>query len=608
MIRSAEGIRNVLVRICEAQATIRGIDSRESVSQREVLESTSMSKKTESRTRAGIAGVVGAVVAFGITELVHGLYSSVPSILVSIAQRIVELTPGGLVTKGIELLGKADIPTLIVTVIIGTVTIAFLLGNLAVRRPSLALAGVAVLAAVAIAAALADPFVAQAPTVITIVGALLAGAAVSELLLRAAGLRSTVDPAEEPPLAGEPGSAASPVMRSREAGSDERIAVGRGGFLLLGGGAAVAGLAAAGVGRLLGGGTVKNAVRPKKLNLPEAPDNKQQAGKGEQEEAQKGARKAVTHETLPLPPADASIDVPGMPKLITPASTFYLIDTALTSPRIDANNWKLSVKGAVDNPVEFSYKDLLGMPTREADITLSCVSNTVGGGLVSNGRWTGVLLSDVLEEAGMSRDKITSASRQLVGRSVDGFTTGFKTDIALDGRNALVAFGLNGSELPVQHGYPVRLVIPGLYGYVSATKWLTEIELTNWNFDAYWIQRTWSKEGPVKTQSRIDTISAGDNLSAGKNPIGGIAWAPHRGIEKVEVSTDGGQNWNTARLAKQLAEDTWRQYVYDWEANPGDYTIQVRATDGNGETQTASKAPPHPSGATGYHTIDVTVG
>jgi DMSO/TMAO reductase YedYZ molybdopterin-dependent catalytic subunit len=608
MIRSAEGIRNVLVRICEAQATIRGIDSRESVSQREVLESTSMSKKTESRTRAGIAGVVGAVVAFGITELVHGLYSSVPSILVSIAQRIVELTPGGLVTKGIELLGKADIPTLIVTVIIGTVTIAFLLGNLAVRRPSLALAGVAVLAAVAIAAALADPFVAQAPTVITIVGALLAGAAVSELLLRAAGLRTTVEPAEEPPLAGEPGSAASPVMRSREAGSDERIAVGRGGFLLLGGGAAVAGLAAAGVGRLLGGGTVKNAVRPKKLNLPEAPDNKQQAGKGEQEEAQKGARKAVTHETLPQPPADASIDVPGMPKLITPANSFYLIDTALTSPRIDANTWKLSVKGAVDNPVEFSYKDLLGMPTREADITLSCVSNTVGGGLVSNGRWTGVLLSDVLEEAGMSRDKITSASRQLVGRSVDGFTTGFKTDIALDGRNALVAFGLNGSELPVQHGYPVRLVIPGLYGYVSATKWLTEIELTNWNFDAYWIQRTWSKEGPVKTQSRIDTISAGDNLSAGKNPIGGIAWAPHRGIEKVEVSTDGGQNWNTARLAKQLAEDTWRQYVYDWEANPGDYTIQVRATDGNGETQTASKAPPHPSGATGYHTIDVTVG
>src|ERR671910_636257 len=491
-----------------------------------------MSKKTRNGMRAGIAGVVGAVVAFGIAELVHGLYPSVPSILVSIAQRIVELTPGGLVTAGIELLGKADIPTLIATVLIGTVAIAFFLGSLAVRHPSLALTGVAALAAIAVGAALADPFVATVPTVITI----------------------------------------------------------------------------AGVGRLLGGGTPESAAKPKKLNLPEAPDKKQPAGKGQQEEAQKSAGKAVTHETLPQPPADASIDVPGMPKLITPASTFYLIDTALSSPRIDVNDWTLSVKGAVDNPVEFSYKDLLGMSTREADITLSCVSNTVGGGLVSNGRWTGVLLSDVLAEAGMSRDKITTASRQLVGRSVDGFTTGFKTDIALDGRNALVAFGLNGSELPVKHGYPVRLVIPGLYGYVSATKWLTEIELTDWNFDAYWIQRTWSKEGPVKTQSRIDTINAGDNLSSGKNPIGGIAWAPHRGIQKVEVSTDGGETWNTARLAKQLAEDTWRQYVYDWEAQPGDYTIQVRATDGNGETQTASKAPPHPSGATGYHTIDVTVG
>src|SRR5215211_6881979 len=567
-----------------------------------------MSKKTESRMRAGIVGVVGAVVAFGITELVHGLYSSVPSIFVSIAQLIVELTPGGLVTQGIELLGKADIPTLIATVLIGTVAIAFFLGNLAVRHPSLALAGVAVLAAIAVVAALADPFVAALPTVITIACALLAGAAVTELLLRAAGLRTAVVPTEGPPLAGEPGSAASPVMRSREAGSDGPIAVGRGGFLLLGGAAALAGLAAAGVGRLLGGGTAQSAARPKKLNLPEEPDKKQPAGKGEKEEAQKGSGKTVTHETLPQPPADASIDVPGMPKLITPASTFYLIDTALTSPRIDANTWKLSVKGAVDNPVEFSYKDLLGMPTREADITLSCVSNTVGGGLVSNGRWTGVLLSDVLAEAGMSRDKITSASRQLVGRSVDGFTTGFKTDIALDGRNALVAFGLNGSELPIQHGYPVRLVIPGLYGYVSATKWLTEIELTNWNFDAYWIQRTWSKEGPVKTQSRIDTIADGDNLSAGKNPIGGIAWAPHRGIEKVEVSTDAGQTWNTANLARQLAEDTWRQYVYDWNAAPGNYTIQVRATDGNGAIQTSAEAPPHPSGATGYHTIDVTVG
>jgi DMSO/TMAO reductase YedYZ molybdopterin-dependent catalytic subunit len=569
------------------------------------LESIDMSKQTTNRTRAGIAGVVGAVVAFGITELVHGLYSHVPSILVSLAQQIVVLTPGTLVTKGIELLGTADIPTLIASIIIGTVIFAILLGNLAVNRPSLAFLGVAVLAVIAIVAALSDPFVEALPTVVTILVALLAGSVVTVILLRAAGLRPTSDSVGEALPAGAPGSAASPVMRSREAGSDEGITVGRGGFLLLSGGAALAGLAAAGIGRLLAGGTTQIATIPKKLNLPESP-GKKATGKGD--DAQKGAGHAVTHETLPKPPADASIDVPGMPDLITPASSFYLIDTELTTPRIDANSWNLSVKGAVDNPVEFTYKDLLGMNTIEADITLSCVSNTVGGGLVSNGRWTGVLLSNVLAEAGMSRDKITSASRQLVGRSVDGFTTGFKTDIALDGRNALVAFGLNGSELPTKHGYPVRLVIPGLYGYVSATKWLTEIELTNWNFDAYWIQRTWSKEGPVKTQSRIDTIQDGDSLSPGKNSVGGIAWAPHRGIEKVEVSTDGGETWNTARLAKQLAEDTWRQYVYDWNAIPGDYTIQVRATDGTGETQTATEAPPHPSGATGYHTIEVSVG
>jgi DMSO/TMAO reductase YedYZ molybdopterin-dependent catalytic subunit len=296
-----------------------------------------------------------------------------------------------------------------------------------------------------------------------------------------------------------------------------------------------------------------------------------------------------------------------MPKLITPAANFYLIDAALSSPRVDVNTWKLSVKGAVENPVSFSYKDLLDMPTRESDVTLSCVSNPVGGGLVSNGRWTGVLLSDVLKEAGVSRENISRASEQLVGRSVDGWTGGFKTELALDGRDALVAFGLNGSELPVKHGYPVRLVVPGIYGYVSATKWLTDIELTDWNFDAYWIQRTWAKEGPVKTQSRIDTVEDGQQLKPGKVPVGGVAWAPHRGIEKVEVSTDNGESWNEARLASQLDPDTWRQYLYEWDAKPGQYTLQVRATDGTGQTQPQKTAPPHPSGADGYHTMDVTV-
>jgi DMSO/TMAO reductase YedYZ molybdopterin-dependent catalytic subunit len=540
------------------------------------------------------------VAAFGIAELVHGLYSSVPSVFVALAQGVIEFTPGELVTRGIELLGQADIPVLIASMVIGALLVAAALANLAIRRPILALICVGVLAAVGIAASLVEPFAAPVPTVITVVGALALGTAVTEALLRAAGLRTqkSTDVAAATPE--DPSGAPSPVVRSREAYSSGGAAVGRRGFLLLGGGAAVAGLAALGAGWLLAGRGEQVALAPKRLNLPES-----SAGSSGENN---GGQGAVRHETLPPPPEDASIDVQGMPELITPASSFYLIDTALTSPRIDVKSWKLSVKGAVDNPIELSYKDLLGMSTREADITLSCVSNEVGGGLVSNGRWTGVLLSDVLAEAGVSRDKITSSSMQLVGRSVDGFTTGFRTEIALDGREALVAFGLNDSELPLKHGYPVRLVVPGLYGYVSATKWITEMELTDWDFDAYWIQRTWAKEGPVKTQSRIDTVQDGARLSTGRIPIGGIAWAPQRGIERVEVSTDGGESWNEARLAARLDEvDTWRQYLYEWDARSGEYTLKVRATDGTGETQTAKETRSHPSGASGYHTIGVTV-
>ncbi|WP_143527824.1 sulfite oxidase [Rubrobacter xylanophilus] len=529
------------------------------------------------RRRALLAGGAGAVVALGVAELLHGLSDdAVPSVLAALGQRVIELVPGGLATRAIEALGGADIPFLVFCLICGSLAAGALLSLLSLRHPAAALAGVAGLWLLGCAAALAEPSAALLPTAAALLLALTCGAGASRLLLRAG--RSPRPAAHSPP-----------ATRRREAGAPG-TELGRRNFVLLAGAAVAAGAAAGGAGRLLASREAPpEAARP--LRLPEGRPSGDGAG----------------HRTLPPPPETASIEAPGMPPLITPAGDFYLIDTALISPRVDVREWSLRVGGAVKNPLELSYSDLLSMPIREADITLSCVSNEVGGGLVSNGRWTGVLLSDVLREAGVDPGRITDSSAQIVGRSVDGWTAGFRTELAFDGREALVAFGLNGSELPLEHGYPARLVVPGLYGYVSATKWLSEIELTDWDFDAYWIQRGWAKEGPVKIQSRIDTVRDGETLPAGKIPVGGVAWAPHRGISRVEVSTDGGETWHGARLAAQLDPDSWRQYLYEWDARPGEYTLQVRATDGEGRTQTARKTPPHPSGATGYHTLRVAV-
>ena len=523
-------------------------------------------------------------VAFGVAELVHGFYEPVPSLPVAVSQRLIVLMPASITEVGIAVLGEADIPVLVTTTVILTLVFAGLLARLALRSEAAALVGVIALGAIGIAASVFEPSVRIVATALTVVVALGIGAGVTGLLMYASGLRSpeTV-PSPEPSGSDEEGGEPRGA-RSREAGSGGRIAVSRRNFIVLSGGAAVAGLASAGAGRLL----IQQGLQATGSTTP-------------------GTGVSTAQQTLPPAPAGASIDAPGMPELFTPNEDFYLIDTVISPPRIDRDNWTLSVKGEVDNPIELSYDELLSLPTREADITISCVSNRVGGGLVSNARWTGVLLSDVLEEAGLSRDKISGASEQLVGRSVDEWTSGFPSDIAFDGREALVAFGMNGDELPLDHGYPVRLVVPGLYGYVSATKWLTEIELTDWGFDAYWIKRGWSKEGPIKTQSRIDTVEDGERLQAGPVQIGGVAWAPTRGIERVEVSTDDGETWNDATLATQLDVDAWRLWIYDWDARPGGHTIKVRATDGDGETQTENEAAPHPAGATGYHTVKVTV-
>ncbi len=299
-------------------------------------------------------------------------------------------------------------------------------------------------------------------------------------------------------------------------------------------------------------------------------------------------------------PADATLS-PITP-FITPSNDFYRIDTALSFPRISLSSWKVDIGGMVDKPLTFSYDDLLARPQVERIVTLCCVSNEVGGEYISNASFQGVLLADLLKEAG-----VQSGAQQVFSTSLDGWTCGFPVAVAMDGRDAMIAVGMNGAPLPLEHGFPARLVVPGLYGYVSATKWLRKIELTTWDAaEGFWVPRGWARDAPVKTQSRIDVPREGEHVAAGPTKIAGIAWAQHRGVERVEVRVDNGP-WQTARLGTDVTDDAWRQWVLDWNAAPGKHTIQVRATDKTGATQTADVAPPDPDGATGYHTRSIKV-
>ena len=303
------------------------------------------------------------------------------------------------------------------------------------------------------------------------------------------------------------------------------------------------------------------------------------------------------------PPPDASFAVAGITPVVMPNDRFYRIDTALITPAVDVEGWQLRVHGMVDREVTMSFAELVQMPLIERYVTIACVSNEVGGNLVGNAKWTGVRLMDVLDMAG-----IQAGATQVVPRSVDGWTAGFPTTWITDTpRDAMIAVKMNDAPLPAEHGFPARLIVPGLYGYVSATKWLSDIELTTLEaFDAYWVPRGWAKEAPILTQARIDVPGNGARLSPGAVAVAGVAWAPDRGISKVEVSIDGG-DWQAATLATELSASTWVQWKLAWQATAGDHTLEVRATDGTGAVQTADRTRPDPDGARGHHQVTVSV-
>jgi len=290
------------------------------------------------------------------------------------------------------------------------------------------------------------------------------------------------------------------------------------------------------------------------------------------------------------------------PGFVTTTGDFYRVDTALAVPRIDPDAWSLRVSGMVDRTLRLSLDDLLRRPLIERDITLNCVSNEVGGPYIGTARWLGVPLAPLLAEAGPHR-----GADQIVARSVEGMTIGTPLATALDGRDTMLAVAMNGEPLTPEHGFPVRMLTPGLYGYAGACKWVSELQITTFTaYDAYWVKRGWARAGTVRTASRIDRPRPFARLAAGPVTVAGVAWAQRRGITRVEVSVDGGP-WRAAELLPVPSADTWVQWRYPWAATPGPHSLAVRATDGTGAVQPGARATPFPSGATGWHTVTVTV-
>jgi len=501
-------------------------------------------------------GVISGAVAIGIGQVVAGVIGGASSPMIAVGGAAIDATPEWLKGFAIRTFGSNDKAALLTGIGVVLVIAAVTLGILSVRRPRVGIVGLIVLGGIGALAAVTRPANDLADAIPAIIGT-IAGIATFVWLRRVAGIR--------PAPAADDGASAEPPTFDRRR------------FLWTGAVAAALAATSGFVGQYL--------VRRSDASASRA-----------------AVRIPAPADPAPPVPAGADLGVPGVTSFTTPNRSFYRVDTALFVPAVDANGWSLSVHGMVDRPFTIDYAQLLDRPLIERDITLCCVSNPVGGRYIGNARWIGAPLKDLLDGAG-----VDPAASQIVSRSTDGFTVGTPTAVALDGRDAMLAVAMNGEPLPLEHGFPVRMVIPGLYGYESACKWIVDIELTTFGaFSPYWVRRGWAQQVLIKTESRIDTPKDGADLAAGEVTVAGIAWAQHRGIEAVEVAVDGA--WAPATLATQDTVDTWRQWMYRWNATVGTHTISVRATDGTGSVQTAASAPTFPSGATGDHTIAVRVG
>ena len=498
--------------------------------------------------RAIVAGAVAAGTALGLSELLAGLLGGGSSLIASVGQVAIDLQPPGAKDLMVALFGTNDKLAFELFIVAVGVVAGGGLGLLARRRFELGALGFAAFGVLGFLAALGDPL--ANPAIVGVLASISVGLSVWIL-----------------------GRFIAPAGRSRDGMPDWS----RRSFMIRAGGIGVGAIAAGLVGR----GLLER-----------------------QRSAPVGSGPVAPPASVTVPPlaaeADLATTVAGLTPIVMPNDRFYRIDTALLTPIVDTADWSLRIHGLVDRETTLTWDELIGLPMFEQYVTIACVSNEVGDDLVGNAKWTGVRLREVLALAG-----VQASATQLVGRSVDGWTAGMPTAWVMDeAREPMIALKMNDEPLPPAHGYPARLIVPGLYGYVSATKWLAELELTTLeSFDGYWVPLGWAKDAPILTQSRIDTPRG--SVAAGTVPIAGIAWAPDRGVTRVEVAVDG--VWADARLSRPISDTTWVQWVYDWPAVTGQHVIQVRATDGHGETQTELRSPPIPDGARGWHTVSVDV-
>jgi DMSO/TMAO reductase YedYZ molybdopterin-dependent catalytic subunit len=560
-----------------------------------------------------VAGVLAAAVAMGFAQLAAGFTVAQSSPVLAVGQAAIDLTPQPVKDFAISTFGVDDKNALLIGILIILAAFAAVIGILAVRRLVLGLAGLAVFACIGLAAALTRPNATAGYVIPTLVGAAAGAFALIRLVRAARGLGS-------PAARSERGAARTPAAElkppdlpasgaAKEAATEEATEAAteaatepeaaptgssftflpnpddpgrsawpaRRRFLTTSGLAVVGAAAGALVGRELITRHNVSAARAA-LRFP---------------------RPAVPAPPLP---AGSNLNIPGLSSFITPDGSFYRVDTALLLPEVDPATWQLRIHGMVQREVTLTFDELLRRPLIEDYITLTCVSNPVGGPYVGNALWLGASLADLIRQA-----RPLAGADQLLCTSVDGFTSGTPLQVVLDGRDALVTVAMNGQALPVEHGFPARLVVPGLYGYVSACKWVTDVEVTTFGAAyAYWAQRGWAQQAPIKTESRIDVPASGATLSPGRTPVAGVAWAQHKGIAAVEVRVDGGP-WQQAELAAVPDIDTWQQWVWEWDATPGTHVLEARATDATGYTQTAVQAQPVPNGASGYPSASATV-